>query len=213
MSSVARTHAGTTETTGTGPEPSEGLRMRLGGLLASLRRAHRYVRQLERDNLALAREVRRLKEGLSRRLSLDVDSQAFEGGLGGRTAVESYRNRNVARFMEHMNTVGNWALASGEQYADFFLGTAVLADLESIYAAPPTTEEEFERRAAAEAMLKDPTLRRTLSGTGEEHEIQRREFIHLVLSSGVDTSTHELVRRSAEGLQAERQRGPQDEDD
>ncbi|HEV2316248.1 MAG TPA: hypothetical protein VGV89_01565 [Thermoplasmata archaeon] len=165
---------------------------------ARLTRIVHAVRNVRRENLSLRRENERLKDSLRRTLSLAVSSPAFEGGLGGRGAVALYRNQNIARFLEHMNNIGEWALANGEQHALFLLRTVVLADFESIFAAAPLTVEEAERRSLLEWKLKDPAAAIVLCGIEEWNERARQDFMAEVLASGVDTSTWALVRHSAE---------------
>lgn len=166
--------------------------------LDALRVAELQLLAFQSDNLRLSRQNAELRTRLDKTLSLDSASAAFEGGLGGRTAIEQYRNVNVGRFLEHMNTAGDLAMARGSEVASFFLSTAVLADLEALYAAPPVTEEEGRRRALCEFRLSSPGYLRSLSGTEEWNEKARRDFMVDVLRSGVDTTTQELLRRSGE---------------
>jgi hypothetical protein len=176
-----------------------------------LRDAIAAIAQLRKDNLLLAWQCRRLKAAVSKDLSLSVKSPTFDGGLGGRTAIEHYRNTNVAAFLEHLNEAGTRAIALGEPTARFFLGTAVLADLQTVYAVAPKTEEEARRRHLAEWELKNPSTLAVLSGTGPEGEEARLALMKLFLSSGVDASVHELVRRSPEQIAGKTVR--EDDDD
>lgn len=162
------------------------------------------------DNLKLVAENKRLRSSLRKELDLSVESPAFKNGLAGRTAVGTYRNENVARFIQHVNEVGDHALVHGEREAKFFLMTAVKADLECLYAAPPATEEEGQRRADCEWMLTAPEAVEILAGTKDWNEAARVSFISRALSAGVDTSTHELIRRSGEMPRAPASRPDED---
>ncbi len=163
-----------------------------------LRLANAQVRAYQADNEYLLREVKELRSRLAKTLDLSVRSPAFESGLGGRTAIGTYRNDNVGQFMEHMNKVGDLALSVSPEVAEFFLSTAVKADLVCLYAAGPSTEEEGRRRAICEWKLTNEGTLRNLAGSKGWNERARRGFISEVLSSGIDTSTQELVRRSGE---------------
>lgn len=139
-----------------------------------------------------------LRRRLEKTLSLDVGSPTFEGGLGGRTALEQYRNTNVGKFIQHVNEVGSFALSRGPDVAQFFAGSLLLADLEVLWAAPALTVDEARRRALVEHMLSDHGFLESISGTEEWNEKARRDLISLVLRSGVDTTSQELLRRSGE---------------
>ncbi len=166
--------------------------------LAVLRLANAQVKAYQADNEHLLRETKELRARLAKTLDLSVRSPAFEAGLGGRTAIGTYRNDNVGQFMEHMNKVGDLAISVSSEVAQFFLATAVKADLVCLYAAGPSTEEEARRRAICEWMLTNEGKLRILAGKERWNESARRDFISDVLSSGIDTSTQELVRRSGE---------------
>lgn len=174
------------------------------------RRLRNRFEMLRDDNVRLAKENVRLKRALSKELDLSVESPAFEGGLGGRTAVQHYRNVNVGKFIQHMNEAGGFALARGPDAAAFFIGTVVKADLECLFAAAPSTEEEGQRRAICEWKLTAPEVLEVLAGTADWSERARRNFISEVLSAGVDTSTQELVRRSGEMPQQQALRPDED---
>lgn len=181
---------------------------RLGRLAAHadrLREIRGLVVSLRSDNVELARENARLRRDLAKTLDLSVASPAFAGGLGGRTAIEVYRNVNVGKFIQHVNEAGAFAAAHGSEVCRFFLSSIVRADLACLYAAPPATLEEGIRRDQCERMLATDEGLLILSGTTEASEAARRDWIAQVLGSGVDTSTQELVRRSGEVLAATRQ--------
>ena len=167
-------------------------------VLKILRFASAEMRAYESDNVRLARKVLDLESRLAKVHSMEVRSPGFLNGLGGRTAVGTYRNENLASFMEHMNRIGDLSLSLGQNQADFLLQTVVKADLECLFAAPYVTAEEGRRRALCEHMVTDPAQRTRLTGTEEYHERSRRAFVSDVLSSGIDTSVQELVRRSGE---------------
>ncbi len=181
---------------------------RLGRLSAHaerLREIRDLVGHLRADNVELAQENARLRRDLAKTLDLSVASPAFAGGLGGRTAIEAYRNVNVGKFIQHVNEAGAFAASRGSAHCQFFLGTIVRADLACLYAAPPATLEEGIRRDQCERMLTTDEGLLILSGTTQQAEEARRDFIAQVLGAGVDTSTQELVRRSGEVLTANRQ--------
>ena len=163
-----------------------------------LKAAQLSVRAYQLDNVRLARSNEDLRRRLARTFDLNARNPAMAAGLGGRSATATYRNENLAGFMEHVNELGGLALTRGEGTADFFARTALLADLEVLWAAPPATVEEAARRAHCEHVLRDPAQRSRLVGTESWSEAVRRDFVADVLASGVDTSTQELVRRSAE---------------
>ena len=163
-----------------------------------LKAAQLEVRAYQEDNVRLARENDDLRKRLKKTYDLDAKEPAMSSGLGGRSAVAVYRNENVAGFMQRVNDLGGIAKTHGTDVADFFLRTVVLANLETLWAAPPATLEEGARRAACEHVLKDPAQRSRLIGTETWSEGVRRDFIADVLASGIDTSTQELVRRSGE---------------
>ena len=163
---------------------------------SALERAKRGERY-RADNVAIAKENAVLRAALKRTLDLSHRSPVFKGGLGGRTAIESYRG-NAGLFVDLMNEVGVRARVFGHDAAELFLMGPVKLDLESLWAAAsPTIEEELRRR----------DLSRKLSVTEEREQLLRpddvgekvrREFVSDVASSGVSTSVQELVRRSGE---------------
>lgn len=163
------------------------------------------------DNVRLAGENVRLRRSLRHELDLSVASPAFVGGLGGRTAIEDYRNKTIGKFIQHVHNAGDFALVHGPAEAAFFLRTIVKADLECLFAAPPATEEEGIRRADCEWMLTVREATEILAGTEEWNESARENFIARVLSAGVDTSTQELVRRSGEMIRGPTPRPDDDE--
>lgn len=178
---------------------------RLEAHAGRLREIRDLVSGLRGDNLELARENSRLRRDLKKTLDLSVASPAFAGGLGGRTAIEVYRNVNVGKFIQHVNEAGAFAAAHGSEVCRFFLASVVRADLACLYAAPPATLEEGIRRDQCERMLATDEGLLILSGITEQAEAARRDFIAQVLGAGVDTSTQELVRRSGEVLATGRQ--------
>ncbi len=156
------------------------------------------IRAYQADNVRLARENDDLRKRLKKTYDLDAKEPAMSSGLGGRSAVAVYRNENVAGFMQRVNDLGGIAMTHGAGVADFYARTVILANLETLWAAPPVTSEEGSRRAACEHVLKDPAQRSRLIGTETWSEGVRRDFIADVLASGIDTSAQELVRRSGE---------------
>ncbi|HEV2519267.1 MAG TPA: hypothetical protein VGX00_01420 [Thermoplasmata archaeon] len=163
------------------------------------------------DNVRLAGENGRLRRSLRHELDLSIASPAFVGGLGGRTAIEDYRNKTIGKFIQHVHNAGDFALVRGKEEAAFFLRTIVKADLECLFAAPPATEEEGVRRADCEWMLTVREATEILAGTEEWNEAARENFIARVLSAGVDTSTQELVKRSGEMVRGPAPRSGDDE--
>lgn len=191
---------------------SRDLRARLLRWVAALRHLLRENQALRRDNLELARINRRLRSELAKKLDLSIASPAFKDGLGGRTAVGTYRNDNLGQLMEHLNTVGRFALAGLKEEAIFFLGTAVKADVQSIWAARAASEEEVHRRVRLRQDLSDEGFLEMLVAPDEIGERSRRRFISRILDAGVDTSVQELVRRSPEIERGRPLRSPSDED-
>lgn len=175
-------------------------------LLASQLRVH----ELEDLVHAETKQRIRLLSALRKTIDLGAQSDVVKGGLGGRTAIESYRNVTVANFMRHMNDMGVIAVAFGAPRAQMYLQTVISADFQVLFATDPTTEAEGSRRALAEWMITDPASCIELTGSEEFNERARRRLINLALRSGVDTSTHELVRRSSE---MQRSSGPVPRDD
>jgi hypothetical protein len=182
-----------------------------GRLEAAVARLRSDASAYRNDNLRLAGENQRLRRSVAHELDLSVESPGFKNGLGGRTAVGTYRNENVAKFIQHMNTVGDYALARGVKEAKFFLMTAVKADLECLYAAAPASEEEGIRRADCEWQLSNEEAVEILAGKADWNEQARVRFMSRALSAGVDTSTQELVRRSGEMPQGKAPRPDDDE--
>ncbi len=178
--------------------------------LQVLRAAQLSIKAFQADNLRLARDNEDLRRRLRKTYDLDAKDPSITLGLGGRSAIAVYRNENVAGFMRMLNDLGGIAKTHGEEVADFFARTVVLASLETLWAAPPATVEEGKRRASCEYMLRDPAQRSRLVGTEDWSEGVRRDFIADVLASGVDTSTQELVRRSGETPQGPAPRPDED---
>jgi len=166
--------------------------------LEALRLARREIDRLEeeRDRLQgeLTSQGRQLKSSLDLRSSSDV----FEGGLGNRPALEQYRNTNLARFMQHVNDVGVVSREHGADAARFLVRTSLRADLACLFVAPPRTVEEARRRDLLRVLLSNPASAAVLAGSEPWHERFREDLINLVLNAGVEGSTWELVRRSAE---------------
>lgn len=181
--------------------PTNGGRTLLALLLrcrTALKAQQREIRASHRDNLELARRNRRLEAALRKELDLSFASPAFKDGLGGRTAVGTYRNENLGQIMEHFHEAGRFALAGLEKEAIFFLGTAVKADVQTIWAARAASREEVERRIRLRQLLSDEAYLRALAQPDEIGEKTRGRFIGMLLDAGVDTSVQELVRRSPE---------------
>ncbi|MHB8351123.1 MAG: hypothetical protein ACYDFT_00265 [Thermoplasmata archaeon] len=167
--------------------------------MARLLRASRgAIEHLEKENARLAEETRHLKLEIAKTVDLSAESDVLEGGLGNRPALEAYRNVTVARFMRHVNELGQAWVAQGPAAARFKARTTVAADLAVLFACPPSTIDQAERRDRARVMLSDPALVDGLSGPGEQNSWLRESFINLVLNAGVSESTWELVQRSAE---------------
>ncbi|MGC2359236.1 MAG: hypothetical protein WA691_02890 [Thermoplasmata archaeon] len=179
-------------------------------VLGLLRKTSAVVKRLEGDNVRLARENARLRSSLKKTLDISVDSPVFEGGLGGRTAIESYR-KNAGRLVEVMNEAGNRALIHGEDAAKFFLKGPFKLDLEALWAASPATEEEGRRRDDLRHKLSVEEELDLLARTDEVGERCRQDFIAAVAGSGIDTSVQELVRRSGEIAHGSPGRGGSDD--
>jgi hypothetical protein len=169
----------------------------LRSVLSLLKKAAATNQSFESDNVALARENASLRAALKKTLDLSVESPVFKGGLGGRTAIEAYRG-NAGRFVQLMNEVGVRAQVLGEENAEFFLMGPVKLDLETLWAAPASTEEEGLRRDDLRHKLTVSHERRLLIRPDGVGERCRQQFISDVASSGIDTSVQELVRRSGE---------------
>lgn len=195
------------------PERLETVRRAREALLVArraIRRAERAADTLRGDNVRLAKENARLRASLRKSLDLSVDSPVFKGGLGGRTAIESYRG-NAGKFIQVMNEVGPRAALYGTEAAAHFLRGPVKMDLEALWAAPAATFEEAARRADLEHKLTADEEVSILAAADETGERARQEFITAVAGSGIDTSTQELVRRSAEIARSPHGRGPDDD--
>jgi hypothetical protein len=200
-----------TETTEEVPRGRRRLRRTLLDALEALRTTREELRGSELERRRLVRENIKLTSALKKTIDLGFESDVVKGGLGGRTAVETYRNRNLGPFMHHMNELGVVAATFGHDRARLYLETMISADFKVLFAAPPATEEEGVRRSTAEWMISDPAAAERLLGTEESNERARTRLINLVLRSGVDTSTYELIRRSAEMLADKRGPRPDDE--
>ena len=142
-------------------------------------------------------ELEKLRRAIADTTDLSLDSDMFAKGFGNRLAPAQYRNDVIGTFLHHMQKLGDVALMDKRRALAYLRGP-ILADIESMWAAPEATPEEGERRALVEWMIKDPAPAEVLVGTEEYNEDERREFSALVLISGVDTSVQELTRRSAE---------------
>ncbi|MCI4317668.1 MAG: hypothetical protein L3J96_03950 [Thermoplasmata archaeon] len=172
--------------------------------LEALRFAQSAIDRLEKDRYRLQRELASQGRQLATSTDLRSTSDVYEGGLGNRPALGHYRNTNLARLISNINELGLIARRHGVARARFALRTGVRADLALVYAAPPATVEEARRRDLVRVLVTNPASATMLAGDQERHERFREEFIALVLSSGVEASSWELIRRSAE----ERREGP-----
>lgn len=176
------------------PEPGIADRIKAALRLASLelKRADRRTRELEAEN-------ERLKSSLEGRANLSTESTVFKGvGLGGKTAVETYRNANVGTFVQLLNQLGPNALATGREKQLFAIRSVLYADFESLYGTPPKTREEARRRELVRMAFASRPIAWALTGTQRRHEEFRHDLIALFLSSGVDTTTWDFVRRGVE---------------
>ncbi len=183
---------------------------RYSTLLAAHSRLARDNLALTRDNVRLAREHKRLRDQLSGKLTLRVESPTFKGGLGGRTAIENFANVNLAQFMDHVNEVGPRAITHGRDAAKKFLRTMVFRDYEVLCGAPPQSLEEARMRGDCEAMLTSDWGVEILSDPSEAGERARDDFIDEALKSCASSVSQELMRRSGEVTQA---RAPRPDDD
>lgn len=163
----------------------------------ALRFAKGKIAYLEDELQSSRKKTVRLTSALEKKIELGAQSDIVKGGLGGRTSIESYRN-TVGLFMDHMNELGISAVLYGRARAELHLQTTISADFQVMFAAPPATRAEGTRRSLAEWMITDPASVWELTGEFEPNERARRRLINLVLRSGIDSSTHELVRRSPE---------------
>lgn len=187
-------------------------RKRIARWLDALNASQREIRASHRDNLLLARKNRLLERAIAKTLDLSFQSPAFKDGLGGRTAVGTYRNDNLGQLMQHFHRVGEFALAGQRDEAIFFLRTAVKADVQSIWAARPASREEARRRIRIRQQLSDEAELRVLVAPDAIGEKTRGQFISQILDAGVDTSVQELVKRSPEMERGRPVRSMSDED-
>jgi hypothetical protein len=134
----------------------------------------------------------------ARNEALSATSAMVEGGLGNRPSLESYRNISIARLMTEINDLGLVARSEGPEVARFLARTRILADLAVVYAAPPASVQEARRRDLVQLLFSDPAIATVLAGGEPWHERFREDVIAVILRSGVEVSTWELVRRSAE---------------
>ena len=163
--------------------------------IKALRFAGKRIDDLTRDNVSLAKENARLRGTLKGRFALNVATPVLRNGLGDRTAVGSYRE-SLGELVNLVNELGVRAQVSGRDVAELFLMGPVKMDIESLWAAPPATEEEGQRRDDIRHRLSMPHERELLIRPDEIGEACRRQLISDVAGSGVDTSVQELVRRS-----------------
>lgn len=186
-------------------EPAEDTRPRLShsGIQIlvqardALAQSQREAKRDRADNVRLARENSTLRTALKKTLDMSIDSPVFVGGLGGRTAVEKYR-QNAGRLVQLLNGVGNQALLRGRVAAKFFLRGPIKLDLEALWAAAPATVEEGLRRDDLRRKLTVDEELELLAGTDETSELARQKFISALAGSGIDTSAQEIFRRSGE---------------
>lgn len=186
------------------------IRDRYDVLLQARRRLSRDNADLRRDNVRLAREHRRLRNQLSGKLTLRVESPTFRGGLGGRTAIEQFANVNLAQFLEHVNEVGPRAIVHGGEAAKKFLRTVVFRDYEVLCGAPPQSLEEAQLRDDCRLMLSTDWGTDILSDPSDEGERGRVDFMGEALRSCASSVSQELMRRSGEVPQT---RAPRPDDD
>ena len=183
---------------------------RYAALLEERTRLVRDNSDLRRDNVRLAREHRRLRDQLSGKLTLKVESPTFKGGLGGRTAIEQFANTNLAQFLEHVNEVGPRAIVHGREPAKRFLSTVVFRDYEVLCGAPPQSLEEAQLRDDCRLMLTTDWGVEILSDPSDDGERARVDFMGEALRSCAASVSQELMRRSGEVTQA---RAPRPDDD
>ncbi len=181
--------AGTAES---GPE-------RVQELEAALRKAEQ-----ERDRLA--RQKERAERDLAAVVDLRSSSDVIEGGLGNHLPVEAYRNVTLKNTIVHLNNLGLTGQMHGTDATRFLLRTAAAADLAVMYATPPSTVEEAERRESARILLTSPAAAEVLAGHEEWHERWREDLIGLILGAGASETTWELVRRSPSSVTDEKRR-------
>lgn len=181
---------------------SEVDRARLAATLGKAQRALAVLRR-ERDDQAAAlgsaaRDFVRLRDEVEGKYGIEAESDVVEGGLGGRRAIEHYRNVTVRRFLKHLNDLGLAGQGMGEEHATWAIGASLLADLQVAYSAAPLTVEEAERRALLEEILANPSFSRALTGHRLENAYWRDIVRKLFARSGVPESTWDLSRRSIE---------------
>ncbi|MFI5417816.1 MAG: hypothetical protein ACHQ2Y_02810 [Candidatus Lutacidiplasmatales archaeon] len=179
--------------------------------IEALRAARSRLEAQERTIRELERRIDHVEREASRSIELRSTSDAFEGGLGNRPATESYRNTTIARFMQSVNELGTMARKFGPEVAEFAVRTVVRADAAMLYTTPPATLAEAERRDTLRVLLSNPASARLLAGTEEWHERFRQDVINFALNSGVEASTWEMFRRSAEGREEWTERGTRSE--
>jgi hypothetical protein len=166
--------------------------------LEALRFARSEIDRLEVERDRLQNVIASRDRQLESSADLQATSDVFEGGLGNRPALEQYRNTNLARFMQHVNDVGVVSREHGPDAARFLVRTSLRADLACLFVAPPRTVQEARRRDLLRVLLSNPASAAVLAGSEPWHERFREDLINLVLNAGVEGSTWELVRRSAE---------------
>lgn len=166
--------------------------------LEALRASRRRLEHQDREIRDLKRRLGDVERESRRSIELRSTSDAFEGGLGNRPALESYRNTTIARFMQGVNELGIMARKFGPDAAEFAVRTAVRADAAMLYTSPPVSLAEAERRDTLRVLLSNPASARLLAGTEEWHERFRQELINFALNAGVEPSTWEMFRRSTE---------------
>ena len=181
-----------------GETPAERTKRVLTRGLDALKAARAELDDRNRRLHALERRLRQLEREVERGVDLKATSTSFEGGLGNRPATDTYRNRQVAGFMESVNELGLLARKYGPEAARFAVRTGVRANLAMLYATAPASIEEARRRDLLRVLFSNPASAAVLAGTEEWHERFREDLINLALNSGVEASTWMLVKRSAE---------------
>jgi hypothetical protein len=187
------------------PPPREARVLRQA--LAALTSARKELADKDRRLKALEGRLDQLDRSLEKSTGLTSASDVFEGGLGRRAAVEQYRNTNLARFMRSVNELGVESREHGREVARFSIRTAVRADLACLFAAGPRSVEEAELRDLLRVLLSNPASASVLAGIEPWHERFREDLINLALNAGVETSTWEFVRRSAEETEVRTREG------
>jgi hypothetical protein len=193
---------------GAGTAAAEGRRAHVvRRALGALRTARRRLQDQDREIRDLKRRLDHVERESRRSIELRSTSDAFEGGLGNRPALESYRNTTIARFMQGVNELGVLARKFGPGAAEFAVRTAVRADAAMLYTTPPVTSAEAERRDTLRVLLSNPASARMLAGTEEWHERFRQELINFALNAGIEPSTWEMFRRSTEDRDEWKEKG------